>query len=266
LYLNFIGCVYLLIGLFVLFKQGARAPFVTHFAALCLAAFVFHFYKPFGAYEDLDLAIAFLDDAALILFAPLFLHFCAIYPVRRQLFEQRRWLAALLYAPAAVLIGLAALVQFSTLPNFPEQLSDWLYKAEIAHLTAALVAGASVLVWRFVKSESAVVRQQLKWVVWGSGMAIAPFTLLYALRFIFDINAASGALGPTAERWLRLCADHHDHRADARHGGLLGGTLCAGRRSAYAGRDLAARRRRHCRDGRHRDDGRAHQTLPAGAN
>ncbi|MDQ3907873.1 MAG: hypothetical protein M3268_05965, partial [Acidobacteriota bacterium] len=35
LYINAIGIVYLLVGLFVLFRQGERAPFVTHFFLLC---------------------------------------------------------------------------------------------------------------------------------------------------------------------------------------------------------------------------------------
>jgi hypothetical protein len=112
LYLNLIGLVWLFVGLFVLFKQGARAPYVTHFATVCLAAFVFHFFKPTVAYEDLDSAIAFLDDAGFILFAPLFLHFCATYPVRYHLSTKRRWLAALLYIPAVLLIGTAALLYF----------------------------------------------------------------------------------------------------------------------------------------------------------
>lgn len=112
LYVNFVGIVYLLVGLFVLFKQGERVPYVLHFTTLCLAAFVFHFYKPYGVYEDLDLAVDFLDNAALLLFAPLFLHFCAIYPVRYRFAERRRWLVGLLYAPAVVLVALAAFFYF----------------------------------------------------------------------------------------------------------------------------------------------------------
>jgi hypothetical protein len=46
LYINLIGVVYLLVGFFVLFKQGGRAPFSLHFATLCLAAFLFNIYKP----------------------------------------------------------------------------------------------------------------------------------------------------------------------------------------------------------------------------
>ena len=97
LYINLIGVVYLLVGFFVLFKQGGRAPFALHFAGLCLAAFVFHFYTPIGTYEDLDLAIAFLKNVAFILFPPLFLHFCLVYPERQQLFHEKRWRAGLVY-------------------------------------------------------------------------------------------------------------------------------------------------------------------------
>ena len=39
--LIFVGLVFLFVGFFVLFKQGGRAPFVLHFATLCLLAFVF---------------------------------------------------------------------------------------------------------------------------------------------------------------------------------------------------------------------------------
>ncbi|HEV7843565.1 MAG TPA: hypothetical protein VGO69_07690, partial [Pyrinomonadaceae bacterium] len=78
LYINLIGLIYLFVGFFVLFKQGGRAPFVLHFATLCLVAFVFHFYRPIGTGEDLDAAIDFLDNAALALFAPIFVHFCAL--------------------------------------------------------------------------------------------------------------------------------------------------------------------------------------------
>ncbi|HEV2762562.1 MAG TPA: PAS domain-containing protein, partial [Pyrinomonadaceae bacterium] len=223
LYINFVGIVYLLVGLFVLFKQGGRAPFVMHFAAVCLTAFVFHFYKPYGAYEDLDLAVAFLDDAALALFAPLFLHFCAVYPVRQRLSE-RRWVAPLLYLPAAALVALTAFyysasLLYSSAPaspvyralnalylSLPEDFPAWLSLATTACLTVSLVAGAGVLVYRFAKSESAVVRQQLKWVVWGSAAGVAPFTLFYALGYFFGASTTNDLVGEATVDWLRDAA------------------------------------------------------------
>jgi two-component system NtrC family sensor kinase len=191
-----VGLVYLFVGLFVLFKQGGRAPFVSHFVSLCLTAFVFHFYKPIGTYEDLDLAIAFLDTSALILFAPLFLHFCAIYPVRRHLIARRRWLAGLLYVPAFALIGFAALIHFVPASRFrvPEDWVGGLYWVSFALFWLALVAGAAILVRRFLRSENAIVRQQLKWIVWGSALAILPFTLFYAMAYLLE--------GVVAENWL----------------------------------------------------------------
>jgi hypothetical protein len=42
IFLTIIGCVWFGVGIFVLFNQGSRSPFVLHFATVCLAAFVFH--------------------------------------------------------------------------------------------------------------------------------------------------------------------------------------------------------------------------------
>jgi two-component system NtrC family sensor kinase len=193
LYVNLIGLVYLFVGLFVVFKQGGRAPFVLHFATLCLTAFVFNFFTPIGTYKDLDLAIAFLRSAGLVMFAPLFLHFSAIYPVRYHLFEERRWRRVLLYVPAVLLLSVATIVFFhdELVKVLPNRLLDYspnsvvaFYKAAFIHFAVALVASAVLLIRRFVVSRNTVARQQLKWVVWGSALAIAPFTLLYATGYI----------------------------------------------------------------------------------
>jgi len=205
LYINLIGVVYLLIGLFVIFRQGGRAPFVLHFAGLCLAAFVFHFYTPIATYRDLDLAIAFLRSAGFVLFAPLFLHFCAIYPVRQHLFEDRRWRTVLLYLPAFLLLLVTTAIflhdeLIKILPprllNFSSNFVAGYYKAVFIHFAVMLSVSGVLLVRRFIVSKNTVARQQLKWVVWGSTLAIAPFVLLYGTGYIFAENA--GPLGDLA--------------------------------------------------------------------
>ena len=199
LYLNLIGFVYLCIGLFVIFRQGGRAPFVLHFAGLSIVAFVFHFYTPLGTYKDLDLAVAFLDSAAFILFAPLLVHFSAIYPVRYRLFEDRRWRALVLYVPALVLVGFATVIFLhdQLIRVIPHQLLDYspnlvarFYRASFIQFVVALIASGVLLVRRFIVSQSTVARQQLKWVVWGTVLAVAPFTALYALGYIFGETAS----------------------------------------------------------------------------
>ncbi len=203
-YINLIGVVYLIVGFFVLFKQGGSAPFAQHFAALCLAAFVFHFYVPVGTYRDLDLGVAFLRNSAFIVFAPLFLHFCALYPTRQHLFDSRRWLTGLLYLPAILLLGIASYVflgnfianttpGLSDIPTVSANFVGAFYKISFAHFLTALIVSATLLVRTLLKSQSTVVRQQLKWVVWGSLLAIAPFTLLYAVGYL---------LGARHDPWL----------------------------------------------------------------
>lgn len=209
IYINLIGLAYLLVGFFVLFRQGSRSPFVLHFATLCLAAFVFHFYTPTGAYRDLDLAIAFLKNSALILFAPLFLHFCALYPTKQQLFAKQRWRAVVLYVPAILLLSVAAVV-FLPLGAFV-YLSSALsavgvkaggvsdsfvvnfYRLGFFHFMIGLLASGALLVRTYLTAKSALVRQQMKWVVWGAVLAIAPFTLLYGVVYLW---------GAPTDRWL----------------------------------------------------------------
>ena len=203
IYINLLGVVFLLVGFFVLFKQGGQAPYALHFATFCLAAFVFLFFTPVGKYDDVDLAVAFLDNAAFILFAPLFLHFSVLYPARQQLFPNRRWLAVLLYVPASILLVFAVVVflrdelgkAISDFRNLPvtEGLVDLFYWLGFLHFTIALVASAVVLARTFVKANSTVVRQQVKWVVWGTLLAVTPFTLLYGIVYLF---------GAPTDRWL----------------------------------------------------------------
>ena len=204
LYINLIGLVYLFVGFFVLFRHGGRAPFALHFATLCLAAFVFHSYTPVGTYRDLDLAVAFLRNAAFILFPPLFLHFCLIYPERQQLFQNRRWRAALLYVPALFLLTLATFVYLRgvlipllpplrKIPEPSESFIGLFYKLSFAHFFVALLASVFFLIRTWIKAKGAVVRQQMKWVVWGSLLAVAPFTFLYAVGFL---------LGTQTDPWL----------------------------------------------------------------
>ena len=204
LYINLIGLVYLFVGFFVLFKQGGRAPFALHFATLCLAAFVFHFYTPIGSYRDLDLAIAFLRNAAFIVFPPLFLHFCALYPSRQQLFAERRWRVIWFYLPAILLLILASFIflrdvltpvipVLRKIPGLSEPFVGLFYRLSFFHFLVALIASAVLLIRTLITAKSTVVRQQMKWVVWGSLLAITPFTFLYGVGYLF---------GAQADRWV----------------------------------------------------------------
>ena len=207
-YINLIGLVFLFVGFFVLFKQGGRAPFALHFASVCLVGYVLCFYTEVGSYRDLDLAIAILKNAALIVFPPLFLHFCLLYPVRQQVFERKRWRAALLYVPALLLLALESFIflrsvltplvpQMRNVPNVSDVFVGLFYRLSLFHFVAGLIASVSFLIKTWVQARNTVVRQQLKWVIWGLVLAVTPFTLLYAVGFL---------LGAEADPWLTNAA------------------------------------------------------------
>ena len=187
IFLSIVGLIWLGVGVFVLFKQGSSSPFVLHFATVCLAAFVFHVYRSIGVGRDFDLAVDLLDNIALAFFAPLFVHFCIRYPVRSEVVWGTKWKTYLLYAPAAIFS--LVLILISLIPQFwPEagmtaalaslidrtDLFSVLYRANFYHFVAGISAGATILIWRFFKSRQPVVRQRLKWTMWGTIAAIIP--------------------------------------------------------------------------------------------
>lgn len=192
--LTIVGTIWLLIGTFVLFKQGGNAPFVLHFATLCLTAFVFHVYKPIGTGEDFDLAVTILDDCAFAFFAPIFLHFCWRYPTRSEVFSKKHWKTYLVYIPATV-IFLATVFCYTVfssdvLSNLAQIIDKYnllgrLYFLSNIHFFTAIISGAAILVWRFFSTKQAIVKQRLKWTIWGTVAAVAPALILqFAKRFI----------------------------------------------------------------------------------
>ncbi len=200
IFLTFVGFIWLGVGVFVLFKQGSRSPFVLHFATVCLAAFVFHVYRPLGLGKDFDLAVGILDDIAFAVFVPLFLHFCLRYPVRSDVFDEKPWQTYLLYI-TAVLISIASLslsLYFYLIPQdaIVAQISDLigkydlfgaLYIAGFYHFVGGISVGAGVLLWRFFKKgQQAIVRQRLKWAMWGTITAVLPILAFQIARqFIY---------------------------------------------------------------------------------
>ncbi len=195
LYLALVGLVYLGIGIYFLLKQG-RAPYATHFFLLCLLAFIVHFFSPTEEMRtQFDKAVDFADAVAVILLAPLFVHFAAIYPARYHFFMRRRWLMAALYTPAALLILAEIWVRFARLrellPFSPVNTRTNLSRIETILFALALLASAALLVRSFRQARSIVVRQQLKWVMWGMSIAGLAFITFYVPSYLTTPEVSS---------------------------------------------------------------------------
>ena len=197
-FLGFVGLVWLAVGAFVLFKQGSGSPFVIHFAIICLAAFVFHVYRSLNTGQDFDLAVSLIDDIAFAFFAPLFLHFCLRYPVRKEIFGPDRTRTLAFYLPAAILSAsllFITLGQFIPIEAVSASLRDLTSRFGIfslintllvLHFVAGITAGAVVLISRFLRSRQTLVRQRLKWAMWGTIASVIPLVIFQlAGRFVY---------------------------------------------------------------------------------
>lgn len=195
IFLTIVGIIWLGVGIFVLFKQGSQSPFVLHFATVCLAAFVFHAYKALGTGEDFDLAVSLLDDIAFAFFVPLFLHFCIRYPVRNEVFEESRWRTIALYVPATVISIALAFISLVPQMFVHSQIAEAIARADdrynllgliyqvlFYHFVGGVSAGALFLIWRFMKNKQPVVRQRLKWAMWGTIAAVVPIVMVQLVR------------------------------------------------------------------------------------
>jgi two-component system, NtrC family, sensor kinase len=199
LFLLLVGIVWLAVGIFVLAKQGSGSPFVIHFATLCLTAFIFHIYRPLGSAQDFDLAVSIIDNWAFVFFASLFMHFCLRYPIRSEVFDEARWKNRMIYIPAAIL----ALITFSLslysflLPRFVSDvlvsainrwdLIGWSDRLNLYFFITGISVGAIVLIRRFILSKQTIVRQRLKWAMWGTIAAGLPILLFQTVKIFTTI-------------------------------------------------------------------------------
>jgi hypothetical protein len=177
---------------------------------VCLLAFMAHFYSPtIEMRTHFDKAIDLVDTLALIFLAPLLVHFAAIYPSRYSLFRERRLAALGCYGPAAMLMTIELLLRFAPLRAlliFPVvNLRSGLNRIELLFFSLSLIASGLLFIRTFRAARSIVVRQQLKWVMWG--MSIAATTLRYSISLFSGCSVS------------RLCVDADGTRtADPRTG------------------------------------------------
>ena len=181
-----IGAVYLLIGLYVLFRRWT-APKSTHFFVFCLVSFVLYTFKFTGQLDTFDWIIYWSNVLATALQPALFLHFAITFsdttpePRRRV---RTRLLASLLYIPALALIALQ--LTALNLWEATELLKHRLDKIDYGYMATYYVWAAAIFFLRSRRAENPLERQQLKWLTRGTFVAVIPFTFLYVIPFLMD--------------------------------------------------------------------------------
>ena len=190
--LRFIALVYLCIGIYVLFRRWT-APKSTHFYVFCLVSFVLYSFKYTTELDTFDWIIYWGNMAASALQPALFLHFAVNfsddYSSKPSGKFRRRLLGIALYLPGIFLVGLQywAIRYWSA----TEILRHKLDQISVGYLALYYVIAAIVFRIRYRRAESALERQQLKWLTRGTLLAITPFTLLFAIPYLADFAVPS---------------------------------------------------------------------------
>lgn len=189
-YLAFIGLMTLVIGLIVFLtsKKPFSMPYV-YFYLISLAFYSFYIFSPTGKLDTLDSVFYWLDTFAFLVFPPLLLHFFLIFPQRKKIFKNRFSSVFVLYIPGAVLLLMKIVFHLPGLNNLNDSLILRLQliseKLDLIHfaLFSALTLGSILHSAR--KPSNLMVRKQLKWVIYGLGAGIIPFTFFYIIPFMF---------------------------------------------------------------------------------
>jgi two-component system NtrC family sensor kinase len=181
-WLRLIALIYLGIGIYVLLRRWT-APSSAHFYIFCLVSFIAYSFKYTGKLNDFDWAILWSNIVAWVLQPALFLHFVLTFPERRQFVRKYPWMLALVYLPGALLLGmrLGAMRWLEA----TGRLSRNMDRLDIAYGAVFFLVAASVLWHSYQRASTTILRQQLKWVTRGTILAIAPYTLLYVLPYVF---------------------------------------------------------------------------------
>jgi PAS domain S-box-containing protein len=181
-WLRLIALIYLGIGLYVLLRRWTAVGSL-HFYIFCLVSFVFYSLHFTGKLNTFDWIVFWSNEVAWLLQPALFLHFVLTFPERRPFVGKHRWAVPALYMPGAALLA----VQILTLQFFAASARRlWnLNRVHWAYLTVFFVSAAVVLWRNYRHAATPILRQQLKWIMRGTVLAITPFTVFYVLPYLF---------------------------------------------------------------------------------
>ncbi len=205
-YLALIGVMTLIIGLIVFFNSPRPlAPPNTYYYLLSVVLYGFYVFSHTGTLDLLDTVFYWLNNAAFLAFPPLLLHFFLIFPQRKKFVRRKPSTITLLYLPAALLLLARIGIHLPTLNDLDNTLMLRLYegleKLYLLHFAIYTFLTLATLTHSYLRHPSFLVRKQLKWIVYGLGFGILPFTGLYIVPFLLG-----RAPGPVAELTILLQA------------------------------------------------------------
>lgn len=181
-YLEIIGLLYLLVGMFVLFKRF-RAPHALHFYFVCLTAFIYFVFRYTGKLNTFDWTIFWFDLAASLFLPPLFLHFCLEFPLTHPWLKKTHRFLYLIYLPGTVIFAAQLAFIYGVLGFSPSPVALRILLDNLGdiHFGVYFLLSAAVLIHTFRTVRTPELRQQMKWVTRGTTVAVLPYFILQSV-------------------------------------------------------------------------------------
>ncbi|MGB7172275.1 MAG: ATP-binding protein [Candidatus Acidiferrales bacterium] len=180
-----LSLLYLFIGLFIFVRRWS-APRAIHFYLFCLVSFIFYAFHYSGKLNSFDWTIYWSNVVALLLQAALLVHFALVFPQRRVR-NLKVWLAIVYAVPAAFLL-LHISVAMGALDLMPSIESRFfLDQIEFAYMGAYFLIAAFIFLDSYRRAPSGLLRQQLKWVTFGTFAGVVPFLFFYIVPYFAGI-------------------------------------------------------------------------------
>ena len=187
-----VGIFTLLVGASVRLRRPT-AQATLHFFWITVAFFGVLTFSFAGRLDRLDWVFYWADVVAMLMLAPLFVHFALVFPERAPGWMQnqlRPFLMPLLYLPAVLLGGMRAIaISDAGLegPRFTSTI-ETLESLELIYLAVCVIGGAAIMIRALRRARSVTARRQLRWILWGTMLGGLPFLVGYLLPFTLGFD------------------------------------------------------------------------------
>lgn len=186
-----VAIIYLFIGMVVLLRHW-QARGSIHFYLVCLFSFSLYLYSYTNRLTFLDYLVYWISVTSLLLLPPLFLHFCLNFPTRKRWAVGNALTILYIYVPFALLMILQAFWFAGVLASagLPRNLSTRIFldNLHIIYFTLYFLGSLVLLIHNRISLGSPELRQQMKWIVSGTTVALVPFFFLYILPFLMNLE------------------------------------------------------------------------------
>jgi two-component system NtrC family sensor kinase len=190
-----VGLFGLLVGAAVRVRRPGQQA-TLHFFWLTVAFFGVFAFSFSGRLDRLDWVFFWADEIAILLVAPLFMHFALVFPERSPGWVRNHlgaFVVPLIYMPAVALGGMQALTIFNADGGAGlTQAVERIWRFEHIYLVTCTLGGLTTMVVALRRVHSGTARRQLRWVVSGAVLGGVPFAVGYGVPYGLGFEAAEG--------------------------------------------------------------------------